>query len=110
MMGAFVAFLLLQIGRYWVLATLGRRWTTRVIVLPGAPLIERGPYRLMRHPNYAIVAGELTLVPLALDLPVYALVFLVLYAGAAYLRIQVENSALASVPSKPAGERLRRPI
>jgi len=108
--GYAVVFLLLQIGRYWVLATLGRRWTTRVIVLPGAPLIERGPYRLMRHPNYAIVAGELTLVPLALDLPVYALVFLVLYAGAAYLRIQVENSALASVPSKPAGERLRRPI
>ena len=90
-----VAFLLLQIGRYWVLATLGRRWTTRVIVVPGAPLVESGPYRLIRHPNYVIVAGELVLVPLALGLPVYALVFLVLYAGAAYLRIQVENAALA---------------
>jgi methyltransferase len=96
-----IAFLLLQIGRYWVLATLGRRWTTRVMVLPGAPLIESGPYRLMRHPNYAIVAGELVAVPLALGLPLYALVSLVLYAGAALLRIQVENSALA--PGLPLG-------
>jgi methyltransferase len=95
-----IAFLVLQIGRYWVLFTLGRRWTTRVIVLPGAPLIDGGPYRLMRHPNYVIVAGELTLVPLALELPIYALVFLALYAGAAYLRIQVENSALAWAPGE----------
>jgi methyltransferase len=100
-----VAFLVLQIGRYWVLATLGRRWTTRVIVLPGAPLIESGPYRLMRHPNYVIVAGELVLVPLALGLPAYAVVFLALYAGAAHLRIQVENSALAWAPEGRAGER-----
>jgi methyltransferase len=95
-----IAFLLLQIARYWVLVTLGRRWTTRVIVLPGAPLIERGPYRLMRHPNYVIVAGELVLAPLALGLPVYALVFLALYAGAAYLRIQVENTALSWAPKE----------
>jgi methyltransferase len=99
-----VAFLVLEVGRYWVLATLGRRWTTRVIVLPGAPLIAGGPYRLMRHPNYVIVAGELALVPLALDLPIYALVFLVLYAGAAYLRLQVENSALAWAPVGRAGD------
>ena len=94
------AFLVLQIARYWVLATLGRRWTTRVIVLPGAPLIESGPYRLMRHPNYVVVAGELVLAPLALGLPIYALVFLALYAGAAYLRIQVDDSALAWAPSE----------
>lgn len=67
--GYVAAFLVLQVGRYWVLATLGRRWTTRVIVLPGAPLIESGPYRLLRHPNYVIVAVELALVPLALGLP-----------------------------------------
>ena len=99
-----VVFLVLQIARYWVLATLGRRWTTRVIVLPGAPLIESGPYRLMRHPNYVIVAGELVLVPLALGLPLYALIFLALYAGAAYLRIQVENSALSWAPDGRAAE------
>jgi methyltransferase len=99
------AFLVMEVGRYWVLATLGRRWSTRVIVLPGAPLIERGPYRLMRHPNYVVVAGELVLVPLALGLPLYALVFLALYAGAAYLRIQVENSALAWALAKAPGAR-----
>ena len=87
--------MLLQVARYWVLATLGRRWTTRVIVMPGAPLIESGPYRLMRHPNYAIVAAELALVPLALGLPLYALASVVLYAATARLRVQVENSALA---------------
>jgi methyltransferase len=102
-----IAFLVLQIGRYWVLATLGRRWTTRVIVLPGAPLVERGPYRMMRHPNYVVVAGELVLVPLALGLPVYALVFLVLYAGAAFLRIQVENAALAGTPAARGGDEIQ---
>jgi methyltransferase len=101
------AFLVLQVGRYWVLATLGRRWTTRVIVLPGAPLIESGPYRLLRHPNYVIVAVELALVPLALGLPLYALVSLVLYAGAALLRVQVENSALAWVPGERAGDEVQ---
>lgn len=108
------AFLVLQIARYWVLATLGRRWTTRVIVLPGAPLIESGPYRLMRHPNYVVVAGELVLAPLVLGLPIYALVFLALYAGAAYLRIQVESSALAWAPreraSAPRQTEVRRRI
>jgi methyltransferase len=111
-----IAFLVLQVARYWVLATLGRRWTTRVLVLPGAPLIESGPYRLMRHPNYVVVAGELVLAPLALGLPIYALVFLALYAGAAYLRIQVENVALSWAPEEeragggrqPQRARLRR--
>jgi methyltransferase len=91
------AFLVLQIGRYWVLATLGRRWTTRVIVLPNAPLVTSGPYRLMRHPNYLVVAGEMALGPLTLGLPLYALIFLLLYAAGAALRIQVENAALNEV-------------
>ena len=60
----------------------------------------------MRHPNYVIVAGELTLVPLALDMPIYALVFLALYAAAAYLRIQVENSALAWAPGERRGDQI----
>jgi methyltransferase len=104
-----IAFLVLQIGRYWVLATLGRRWTTRVIVVPGAPLVERGPYRVMRHPNYVVVAGELVLVPLALGLPIFALVFLVLYAGAAVLRIQVENAALADTAVACRADEMRGP-
>jgi len=98
--GFVIPFLVLQVGRYWVLATLGRRWTTRVMIVPGAPLIETGPYRLMRHPNYAIVAVELALVPLALGLPLYALVSVLLYAATALLRLQVENSALAGAPKR----------
>ena len=68
-----VLFVLLQIGRLWVLATLGRRWTIRVIVVPGETLVARGPYRWLRHPNYAVVIGEIAVVPLALGLPIYAL-------------------------------------
>ena len=68
-------FILLQAGRLWVIASLGRRWTTRVIVLPGAAPVARGPYRWLRHPNYLIVALEIAVVPLALGLPLFALVF-----------------------------------
>ena len=73
-------FVLLQIGRFWVLATLGRRWTIRVIAVPGEKLVASGPYRFLRHPNYAIVIGEIAVVPLALGLPIYALLFSVLNA------------------------------
>ena len=61
-------FVLLQIGRVWVLTTLGPRWTTRIIVLPDAPLVRRGPYRLVNHPNYAVVVGEIAVLPLVFGL------------------------------------------
>src|SRR4029077_6395596 len=101
--GYVAAFLVLQVGRYWVLATLGRRWTTRVIVLPGAPLIESGPYRLLRHPNYVIVAVELALVPLALGLPLYALVSVLLcYASRSRIRLwRASRSNAQEMGSKP---------
>jgi methyltransferase len=88
-------FVLLQIGRFWVLATLGRRWTIRVIAVAGEKLVASGPYRFIRHPNYAIVIGEIAVVPLALGLPVYALVFSVLNAIVLSIRIPQENAALA---------------
>jgi methyltransferase len=88
-------FVALQIVRFWILVTLGRRWTVRVIVMPGERLIRRGPYRLMRHPNYAVVVGEIAVVPLALGLPVYALVFSILNGLVLALRISIENAALA---------------
>jgi methyltransferase len=88
-------FILLQIGRFWVLATLGRRWTIRVIAVAGEKLVARGPYRFIRHPNYAIVIGEIAVVPLALGLPVYALAFSVLNAIVLWIRIPQENAALA---------------
>jgi methyltransferase len=92
-----IAFALLTIGRYWVMGTLGRRWTTRIIILAGAPLIKTGPYRFVRHPNYIVVIGEMTVVPLALGLPAYALVFFAIYACAASIRIRAENEALLKV-------------
>jgi methyltransferase len=89
-------FVALQLARFWVLLTLGRRWTIRVIVVPGERLVARGPYRFMRHPNYAVVTGEIAVVPLALGLPIYALVFSILNALVLALRVPAENAALAA--------------
>ncbi|HEX8258598.1 MAG TPA: isoprenylcysteine carboxylmethyltransferase family protein [Allosphingosinicella sp.] len=88
-------FLLLQAGRLWVLATLGRRWTTRIIVLPGAPLVTSGPFRFVRHPNYLVVAGEIAVLPLAFGLWKLALLFSVLNAAILVIRIRAENGALS---------------
>jgi methyltransferase len=87
-------FVVLQVARFWVLATLGRRWTIRIIVVPGERLVARGPYRFLRHPNYAVVTGEIAVVPLALGLPAYALVFSILNAAMLAIRITAENAVL----------------
>jgi methyltransferase len=94
----FAMFVILQVVRLWVLLTLGRRWTIRIIALPGERLVARGPYRFLRHPNYAVVSCEIAVVPLALGLPVYALVFTILNAAVLAVRIPAENAALASAP------------
>jgi methyltransferase len=96
-------FVLLQFARLWVMATLGRRWTIRVIVVPGEKLVARGPYRLLRHPNYAVVIGEIAVVPLALGMPVYAIVFSILNSAVLAIRIRAENAALASVAGGQSG-------
>jgi methyltransferase len=88
-------FLVLQCLRLWVLATLGRRWTTRIVILPGAPLVTGGPYRFLSHPNYAVVIGEFAVLPLALGMPWYALAFSVANAVVLWIRIRAENVALA---------------
>jgi methyltransferase len=84
----------LQILRVWVMGTLGERWTTRIIVLPGAPLVSGGPYRYLSHPNYAVVAGEIAMLPLVLGLPWLAIVFTMLNAAILFIRIRAENRAL----------------
>lgn len=94
----------LQIARFWVLVTLGRRWTIRIIVIPGERLVAQGPYRLMRHPNYAVVVGEFAAVPLALGLPFYALVFTLLNAAVLAIRIPAENAALTAAASGQNGK------
>jgi methyltransferase len=90
------AFIGMQGLRWWILATLGPRWTTRIIVLPGAPLVSDGPYRYIAHPNYAVVAAEIALLPLALHLPVIALVFSALNAAMLAIRIRAESDALTT--------------
>jgi methyltransferase len=89
-------FALLQCARLWIIASLGRFWTTRVITLAGAPLVARGPYRLFRHPNYVVVAAEIAVLPLAFGAWEIALLFSVLNAAVLALRIRVENGALAT--------------
>jgi methyltransferase len=89
------AFILLQLGRLWVLASLGQQWTTRIVVIPGAPLVATGLYRLLRHPNYLIVTCEIVVVPLAFDLPGFAALFFALNALVLAVRIHAENAALA---------------
>jgi methyltransferase len=91
----FALFVVLQMLRLWVLLTLGRRWTIRIIVVPGERLVASGPYRWLRHPNYVVVSGEIAVVPLALGLPIYALVFTILNAAVLAIRIPAENAALA---------------
>lgn len=88
------AFLVLQGLRLWVLASLGRFWTTRVITLPGAPMVRRGPYRFMKHPNYLVVAGEILVLPLAFDAWEIALVFSLANAAVLAWRIRCEERAL----------------
>jgi methyltransferase len=92
--GLLAVFVLLQGLRAWVLLTLGRRWTTRIIVVPGEPLVTTGPYRLLAHPNYAVVIGEIAVLPLCLGLAWYAAIFSLANAALLAIRIRVENAAL----------------
>jgi methyltransferase len=78
----------------WVLVTLGRRWTTRIIVLADEPLVRGGPYRLLNHPNYWVVIGEIAVLPLVFGLWQVALVFTLLNAAVLTIRIREENRAL----------------
>mgnify|MGYP001249333835 CR=1 FL=1 len=92
LVGLFVA---LQAARVWIIVNLGRFWTTRIITLPGAPLVRRGPYRWMKHPNYAVVVAELYILPTAFGLWEIGLVFTVLNLPLMIWRIKAENVALA---------------
>ncbi|MDE0105638.1 MAG: hypothetical protein OXN89_24940 [Bryobacterales bacterium] len=87
-------FALLECGRVWVITTLGPRWTTRVMVVPGEPRIRTGPYRFVRHPNYLIVCGEIAVVPLMFGAWALAAVASVLNLIVLRTRIAVEDQAL----------------
>jgi methyltransferase len=100
-----VITLLSQVARYWVIGTLGRRWNTRVIVVPGLPLVTGGPYRWswLRHPNYVVVAVEGVALPLVHTAWITALVFTVLNAILLLgFRIPAENRAMDAASTEPA--------
>lgn len=95
--GWLAAYVVLQVLRAWVLLTLGPRWTTRIIVVPGETLVRRGPYRFLPHPNYLVVAGEIAVLPLVFGLPLYALAFTVLNALVLAIRLRAETRALRHI-------------
>jgi len=89
-----------QALRWWCIRTLGRRWSTRVVVVPGLPLVTGGPYRWFRHPNYVAVVVEGFALPLVHGAWLTALVFTVLNAGLLAVRIRVEDTALQQAPTQ----------
>lgn len=87
-------FALIEAGRIWTLSTLGRRWTTRIIVVPAEQLVVRGPYRFVNHPNYVVVVAEIAVLPLVFGLWQIALIFSILNTLVLWVRIRAENHAL----------------
>jgi methyltransferase len=91
-----------QALRWWCITTLGRRWNTRVIVVPGMAPVDSGPYRLFRHPNYVAVVVEGVALPLVHAAWITAVVFTVLNAALLVVRIRAEDAALATLPTRQA--------
>lgn len=90
-------FALIEAGRVWVLRTLGSRWTTRIIIVPGETLVKTGPYRFVDHPNYLVVAGEIAVLPMVFGLWQVALGFSLLNLAILAIRIRSENHALETL-------------
>jgi methyltransferase len=88
-------FLLVQPLRYWAIFSLGDHWNTRILVVPGAKPVTRGPYRYLKHPNYVVVAVEILTFPLIFGAWITAIVFSILDAALLYVRVREENRALA---------------
>lgn len=93
----FFLFVGLQLMRIWVIATLGKYWNTKIIVLPGANVVKKGPFLLLRHPNYVVVTSEIIVIPLLFDAYFTAVVFTLLNALILYIRIPIEEAALREV-------------
>lgn len=95
--------LLAQTLRWWCITVLGPRWNTRVVVVPGLPLVARGPYRWLRHPNYVAVVAEGIALPLVRSAWITAVVFTVANAALLSVRIRCENAALAEASAMQPG-------
>lgn len=90
-------FLLTQLGRVWTLYSLGSFWNTKIIVLPGANVVRKGPYRWFRHPNYIIVTLEFVVIPFLFQAYYTAALFSMLNAVMLSVRIAAEEQALMEV-------------
>ena len=88
-------FALLQLGRLWVISSLGHHWTTRILTLPGAPLVQTGPFRWLRHPNYLLVIAEIVVLPLAFGAVPIAVSFSTVNLMLIVRRIRIEERVLA---------------
>ena len=88
-------FALLQLGRLWIISSLGRYWTTRIVTLPGTPLVQTGPFRWIRHPNYLLVIAEIAVLPLAFGAVAIAVSFSAVNLVLILRRIRIEESTLA---------------
>jgi methyltransferase len=93
-------YLVLEALRAWTIASLAGRWTTRIISLPGEPLVRRGPYRFFPHPNYVIVTAEIAVLPMVFHMWPYAALFTVLNASLLWIRIRAEDRALGRAPAE----------
>jgi len=93
----FIIFILTQLARVWCIYSLGRFWNTKIIILPGAELVNKGPYKYVKHPNYIIVGVELFVIPLLFGAIVTAVIFPILHILLLLIRIPAEERALNEV-------------
>jgi methyltransferase len=93
----FIVFLLTQAGRVWVITSLGRYWNTKIIVLPQADVVAKGPYKFIKHPNYFIVTVELIVIPLMFNAYWTMFIFALLNQFILSIRIPIEEKALAEM-------------
>jgi len=93
----FGVFILAQVLRIWIIASLGRCWNTKIIVLPQFPVIRKGPYRFLRHPNYVVVSLEIIVIPLLFSAYFTAIMFTVLNSLVLMIRIPAEEKALKAL-------------
>ncbi|MCM3317059.1 isoprenylcysteine carboxyl methyltransferase [Rummeliibacillus stabekisii] len=93
-------FIVLQLGRIWAIKSLGHFWNTKIIVLPNAQLVKKGPYKWIPHPNYVIVALEILVIPLIFQAYVTAIFFTLLNMLMMFVRIPEEERALNSIYKK----------
>ncbi len=90
----FILFMIVQCIRVWSLMSLGQFWNTKIIILPGANVVKRGPYKLFRHPNYFVVCSEILILPLMFNAYFTALTFTILNIAMLSIRIPIEEKAL----------------